>query len=180
MAEHPTSSTALDAILSERAQFRAFLISRLGNEADADDVLQNALAKALRTASEVRDEQKIVAWFYQVLRNALADYTRERGARAVRDDAWAADRESQDEELEKVACRCVEALIHRLKPREAELVRRIELANEPVAEAARTVGISANNASVTLHRARKRLRESLEEFCGECSAGACLDCDCTQ
>ena len=55
---------------------------------------------------------------------------------------------------------------------------RVEIKGEPVKEAAQRMGLSANNASVTLHRARKELRQQLETFCGECAAGACLDCDC--
>ena len=178
MAEQSGPSRALDAILARREQFRAFLIARLGNEADADDVLQNGLVKALRAGSDVRGDEKVVAWFYQVLRNALVDFSRARGARQLRDSTWAADENVEDSEIQKIACQCVDSLIDELKPREAELLRRIELGNEPVAVAAEAIGISANNASVTLHRARKKLRDELVTFCGECSTGACLDCDC--
>src|SRR4051794_12979874 len=121
MSEGP-QPPALDPILARRAEFRAFLVSRLGSEADADDVLQNGLIKALRSVSEVRDEQKLTAWFYQLLRNAIVDHIRTRRAREQRDDAWAASATSgHDEELEKVACGCVETLIDDLAPREAEL-----------------------------------------------------------
>src|SRR5687768_10722778 len=91
MPERP-EPPALDPILARRAEFRAFLVSRLGSEADADDVLQNGLMKALRNASEVKDEQKLTAWFYQVLRNAMVDHIRARRAREARDDTWAMDR----------------------------------------------------------------------------------------
>lgn len=175
----PRPPPALDRLLSRRAEFRAFLVSRLGSEADADDVLQNGLIKALRSAASVEDGQKLIAWFYQVLRNAIVDHIRARRAKEARDDTWALSQVTLgDDETEKFACRCIEAFIPELKPREAELVRRIELANQPVADAARSAGISPGNASVTLHRARKKLRERLEAFCGECARGACLDCDC--
>ena len=178
MAEH-SSPPVLDLILSRQGEFRAFLVSRLGNAADADDVLQNGLIKALRNASELRDGQKVTAWFYQVLRNAIVDHIRSKRAREERDDAWATDQlVVPDDEIEKAACRCVETLIDELKPREAELLRKVELRNEAVSDAARSSGLSANNASVTLHRARKKLRERLQAFCGDCAAGACLDCTC--
>lgn len=142
-------------------------------------MLQNGLVKAMRNVSEVQDEQKLTAWFYQVLRNAMVDHIRSRRAREMRDDAWAVSETTlHDPEAEKAACHCVEALIEQLKPAEAELVRRVELESEPVADAARASGISPNNASVTLHRARKKLRERLEAFCGECASSACLDCNC--
>jgi len=45
-------------------------------------------------------------------------------------------------------------------------------------EAAKALQMTANHASVTLHRARAELRKKLQEFCASCADGACLDCDC--
>ena len=71
----------LAATLQEnRGAFRAFLASRLGNEADAEDLLQASLVKALQRAEEIRDDEKIVPWFYQVLRHAMIDHVRSRRA----------------------------------------------------------------------------------------------------
>jgi RNA polymerase sigma factor (sigma-70 family) len=176
-----SSHSIIDPILARRSQFKAFLISRLGSEADADDVLQNGLMKAMRTAGEVRDEEKLTAWFYQLLRNAIVDHIRSHRASEQRDDAWVAHATAvEDRDALKTACACFESLLTDLKPREAELVRRIELGEESVAGAARSLGMSANSASVALHRARKNLRERLEVFCGECATAACLDCDCAE
>ncbi len=172
------SARPLEAIFAQRAQFRAFLVSRLGNEADADDVLQNGLVKAMRSAGDVSDEQKLTAWFYRLLQNALVDHVRSRSASARRDNAWAAEVLQPDQAAIKTVCSCFEGLLVELKPRDAALVRRVELHGEPVADAAQALGMSAGNASVTLHRARAALRRRLEEFCGDCAKGACLDCDC--
>lgn len=169
---------SLDSLLAQRSRFRAFLVSRLGNEADADDVLQNGLLKAMRSAGEVDDAEKLTAWFYRLLRNAMIDHVRSRSANVRRDEAWMTEVGSRDEEAEKSACACFEGLLADLKPREAELLRRVELNDEVVAEVARSLGLSASAASVALHRARATLRGKLEDFCGDCAKGACLDCDC--
>lgn len=168
----------LDSILSQRARFRAYLVARLGNEADADDVLQNGLMKAMRSAGDVSDGEKLTAWFYRLLRNALVDHVRSRSARVHRDAAWTISEDQSDNFPERTVCVCFEGMIGNLKPREAELVRRAELGGEAVTVVARSLGISPGNASVTLHRARAALRKRLEEFCGECAKGACRDCDC--
>lgn len=169
---------SIDSLLAQRSRFRAFLISRLGNEADADDVLQNGLLKAMRSAGGVDDAEKLTAWFYRLLRNALVDHVRSRSASARRDDAWMADVAARDAEAEKSACACFEGLLADLKPRDAELLRRVELNDEAVAEVAQSLGMSGGAASVALHRARATLRRRLEDFCGDCAKGACLDCDC--
>ena len=168
----------LNAILAQRARFRAFLVSRLGNEADADDVLQTGLVKAMRSVETVDDGQKLTGWFYRVLQHALVDHVRSRASRARREEAWSADPTARDDAVQNAVCACFEGLLPRLKSRDAELVRRIELGNEPVASVAASLGLSPGAASVALHRARAALRLHLEAFCGECARGACLDCDC--
>lgn len=174
----PTPSS-LDLLLAQKKRFRAFLASRLGNDAEVDDLLQNSLVKALRSADSIRDEEKLTAWFYQILRRTLIDHVRSRKAAKSRDETWATESAvGGDAVAEKNICHCFEALLPELKPREAELIRRVELENVSVADAARELGLTANNASVTLHRGRKALHTKLAAFCGECSSGACLDCDC--
>ncbi|HEY9249537.1 MAG TPA: sigma-70 family RNA polymerase sigma factor [Rariglobus sp.] len=169
---------SIDSLLAQRSRFRAFLVSRLGNEADADDVLQNGLLKAMRSAGEVDDAEKLTAWFYRLLRNAMIDHVRSRSANVRRDEAWMTEVGSRDEEIERSACACFERLLPELKPRDAELLRRVELNDEAVAEVAQSLGMSGGAASVALHRARATLRRRLEDFCGDCAKGACLDCDC--
>lgn len=174
-----TKSTAAEALAAQRSRFRAFVVSRLGNEAEADDLLQNSLIKALRSADTVRDDEKLTAWFHQILRRAIVDHIRSRAAARTRDDAWAAqERLESDHEAERSICGCFEALLPNLKPREAELLCRVELQNESVADAAQALGITPNNAGVILHRARRALRDKLVAFCGSCAGAACLDCDC--
>jgi RNA polymerase sigma factor (sigma-70 family) len=174
----PDRTAVTDALLAQRNVFKAFLASRVGNVADAEDLLQNSLVKAMERSGEIKDGEKAVAWFYQVLRNVLIDHARSRHAAARRDDAWAGDLATlaADPEAERQICTCFEKILPALKPVQAELIRRVELQGEPVAAVAAALGLSANNASVTLHRARAALRDRLREFCGDC---VCLDrCEC--
>jgi RNA polymerase sigma factor (sigma-70 family) len=176
MESHPAEVTA--TLLAHRQVFKAFLVSRVGNDADAEDLLQNGLVKALQRAGEIKDHEKVVAWFYQVLRNVLVDHVRSRTAAVRRDEAWTRDTVTltDDTEAERHICACFEKMLPALKPAHAELLRRVELQGEPVAQAAGALGMTANNASVSLHRARAALREKLLDFCGDC---ACLDdCGC--
>jgi RNA polymerase sigma-70 factor (ECF subfamily) len=172
----PVDVTA--ALLAQRHVFKAFLTARVGNEADAEDLLQNGLVKALQRSGEIKDGEKAVAWFYRVLRNVIVDHVRSRTAANRRDDAWATDAITlnEDPEAERQLCSCFQKLLPTLKPTNAELLRRVELDGQSVSAAAAALGMTANNASVTLHRARTELRGKLMDFCGDC---ACLNhCDC--
>ncbi len=166
--------------MAQRNRFRAFLIARLGSEAEAEDVLQVGLLKAMRSDDGLVEDQKLMAWFYRILRNTLLDHVRSRSASIRRDHAWAMESADRDAEMERNACACLASLVSRIPPREGEMIRRVELEDQSIADAARALGITTNNAGVILHWARATLRRLLEEFCGECASGACLDCDCDE
>ena len=158
--------------------FKAFLASRVGNESDAEDLLQNSLVKALQRADEVKEGEKLVAWFYRLLRNVAIDHLRKRAATERRNAEWATAETTSatDHDAKRQICACFERMLPQMKPLQAELLRRVELNDEPVAHSAAALGITPNLASVTLSRARADLRAKLVEFCGDCS---CLsDCIC--
>ena len=176
----PSSPAIASELLAHRNAFKAFLVSRVGNPADAEDLLQDGLIKALQRAGELKDGEKSVAWFYQILRHAIIDRARSRDATRGREGKWAAESVTlaDDPDAERVLCGCFEPLLPSLKPAHAELLRRVDLEGQSVSATANALGMTANHASVTLHRARAELRKKLLEFCGSCAAGACLDCDC--
>lgn len=169
----------------QRSAFRAFLVSRVGSEAEAEDILQNGLLKALERAGEVQDDTKLTAWFYQLLRNSVIDHYRARSSVRRKHDALGAIISSLGEDVsdapaawEAQLCRCLGSVVDTLKPQHAALLRRVDLGGESVQAAAKALKLTPNNASVTLHRARKELRVKLQAFCGACAEGACLDCNC--
>jgi RNA polymerase sigma-70 factor (ECF subfamily) len=181
------AETIANALNEQGDAFKAFLAARVGSEAEAEDLLQNGIVKALRHADELRDDSRLTPWFYQLLRNAVVDHYRSRGAARRRDDSLGALVAALGEDIsaapkgwEPQICGCLGGVIDTLKPREAELLRRVELDGESVKEAAKGMKLTPNNASVMLHRARKELRKRLEAFCGACADGACLDCDCAR
>lgn len=177
MAESLSDDVAAK-LLAHRHVFKSFVASRVGNEADAEDLLQNGLVKALARADEVKDGEKAVAWFYQLLRNVIIDHGRSRIAAAKREEAWAVEAATlrDDVEAERHICACFEKMLPTLKPNHAALLKRVELEGQPVARAAAELGMTPNNASVTLHRARAELRAKLVDFCADCP---CLDnCEC--
>lgn len=69
-------------------------------------------------------------------------------------------------------------LIPTLKDEYREILARVEMAGRSVGEVAAELGLTANNATVRLHRARRALRQRLEAVCGTCTEHACLDCTC--
>jgi RNA polymerase sigma factor (sigma-70 family) len=171
-----------ELLVQNKARFLAFLERRLRSLVDAEDLLQTAYLKALAEGQTVRDEEKIVPWFYQLLRNLLVDHYRRRGATARLEEHLTHETETtaviDDEELFREVCRCVKDVSEALKDEYREILLRVELGDEPLPEVASDLGITPNNASVRLHRARRALRTGLQETCGVCTEHGCLDCTC--
>ena len=145
----------------------------------AEDILQEAYARSLTKVDKVRDEESLVAWFYQVLRNAVVDHYRRAGTESQARARLERESEASFEpELRQNLCTCMTAVLPRLKPEYANIVKAVELDERSIAEVATESGLTTNNATVRLHRARAALRRRLVEVCGACSEQGCLDCTC--
>jgi RNA polymerase sigma-70 factor (ECF subfamily) len=177
------SSEAIETLVAERARFHRFLAKRLGNATEADDLLQESLLRALERGGGLRGRERIVPWFYRILRNGVVDHFRHRGAdqrkiEGLTNELVALDETRSRSELNRVVCSCFEGLLPSLKPRYAEIVRRVDLRGESHADVARDLKLSTGAFNVTLHRARAALRRRLEILCGACSREYCLACSC--
>ena len=169
----------LRAVFGHRDVFLRFLTSRLESASAAEDVLQIAYLKALEHGSELRENESAVAWFYRILRNSITDHYRRRAAQAKALEAFATQApESYEHELRNTACSCIGEVVADLKPEYRSAIERVDIAGLPVEEFAKSEQISANNASVRLHRARKAIAKHLKTVCGACAEHKCRDCTC--
>jgi RNA polymerase sigma factor (sigma-70 family) len=169
----------LNAVIGHREAFLRFLMSRLESPVIAGDVLQTAYLKALQHGSDLRHNEISIAWFYRILRNSVADHYRRRAAHAKALEAIAAETpDTYEQELHNTVCACVCEVVADLKPEYRSAIERVDLAGVPVEEFARSEQISANNASVRLHRARRAMTKHLMTVCGACAEHKCFDCTC--
>lgn len=164
-------------LMAERESVLAFIRGRIRSGADAEDIFQQALIRAAAHASSLRDPSRTRAWFFQIVRRALADHHARWAVREAKLAALAADLEEQTPE-EVAVCGCSLGQLERLRPEYADILRRVDIEEEPLPAVAAALGITVNNATVRLHRSRKALRELLQAFCGSDSMRACLDCAC--
>lgn len=171
----------LELLLAEQGRFLGFLERRLGDRATAEDVLQDAYVKAWSKGASLREDEAVVPWFFQVLRNAVVDHVRrrqasERAQQGLEGQALGGTRLEAD--LHDAVCACVGGLLSGLRPEQADLLRRVELEGQRVKDVAEALGIAEGTAAVRLHRARQALGEALKGTCGACAAHGCRDCQC--
>lgn len=170
---------AVEPLLRARDRFLAYLRKRIDDPALAEDILQDSLLRSVQAAASLRDEQRLIPWFYRVLQNAIVDTYRRRGVERKHVVTAADDQEpTLEPAAEAELCGCFEALIPRLKPEYAELIQTLELGRESPEAAAARLGITPNNLKVRRHRARQALRRQLEVTCRTCAEHGCLDCTC--
>jgi RNA polymerase sigma-70 factor (ECF subfamily) len=170
-ADDPGSPVAL-ARLERTAGFDEELVSHapvllaaaralVGNEADARDLAQTTLEIATRRAASLRDPAALRSWLLAIqVREAFR--LRRRLARLVRLDARVVDVSTSSEATgpdgDVLALR---AALAKLPPRARAAISLHYLADLPVAEVARAMGISENTAKEHLKTGLARLREEL-------------------
>jgi RNA polymerase sigma factor (sigma-70 family) len=172
------TSAVVDTLVREhREALVAFVRRRAGHLVDPDDVVQEASVRALARIDQLRDPARGRAWLFRIVRNVLADDLRRLGVPA---------RDVHEQELASVPddpgdpCRCALALARTLKPEYSEILERVVIDDAPIVAVAADLGVTPNNATVRLHRARRALRETLQEHCGTASLRACLTCSCDE
>lgn len=170
----------VQVLVGAHRDFLGFLERRLGDRAQAEDLLQEAFVRGLERAGGVEPEGA-VAWFYQVLRNALVDRARRHGTQRAALERLAkelGDEHAPAGEARDAICQCVGRLAKSLKPEYAQAIEALEVEERSLADYAQTSGITANNAAVRAHRAREALKKQVKASCGSCAEHGCLDCTC--
>lgn len=88
------------------------------------------------------------------------------------------DSPAAEAELQAAICACLHELIAMIKPDDADLIRRIDLNEEPRAAVATDLGLTPATLAVRLHLARKALKQRLVEMCLTCPEHGFMDCGC--
>ena len=164
-------------LLVERHSRAVFKVAyrMIGNEHDADDVVQEVFLRAYRTIHRFEDRANFGTWVHRIAINCSLDLLRSRGrhdrhyVRDTEDGEMTRTAESDDPrpdrlllsaELRKHVVAALDGLSG--NERTAFVLRHYE--GMPVEEIGKTLGIQANAAKNTIFRAVRKLREALEPF----------------
>ncbi len=170
-----------------RQQMYRFACLQLSDTQLAEDAVQEALVGALKNARTFSGRAALKTWVFAILKNKIADILRQRRRFVDADQLLRSDREEDRfDELfdqhghwyrherpahwenpesaihDKHFWRIFEACLDHLPARQARVFMMrefIELESHEICAAAE---ITVSNLNVTLHRARLRLRECLE------------------
>ena len=170
-----------DAILENFQTFVGFVRKRVGDPHLAEDIVQDSLLKALSADNKPTDEENIVPWFYRILRRSIIDVYRRTDARARALEKFAQEfPEEPGAEDERLLCQCFKKLLPSIPAQYRDVLMAVDLQDEDIGEVANRLGVTRNNLTVRLHRARKHLKDAVTETCQACSDEGCLDCTCEE
>jgi RNA polymerase sigma-70 factor (ECF subfamily) len=147
----------------------------------AEDILQSAFVRGIERGGEIREQESVVAWFYRLLRNAVINHYRREAAAGRAMESFARElkeAEVPSPDLRNEICVCVSRVLTELKPDYREALEIVDIGEGSPSDLAKKAGITANNATVRVHRARQALQKQVKLTCGVCAEHGCIDCRC--
>ncbi len=182
MVNLPASATAPAAPELEklhntyRDRVYRVILRVVGDASDAEDLTQETFLKVERSASHVRDPDRVAAWLYRVATNVALDHLR-RSRRKDSTDATDPGSEHRgtllDVEIPSPASSldaaesmdCVREYADRLPDQYRVVLILHDLEGLSMQQVADIMGSSMGATRVRLHRARKRFAEICEVEC---------------
>ena len=140
-----------------------------GDDAAAEDVIQEAFIKAYRALGQFREEASLATWFYRIVVRQAHNYCRWRTVRETWSALWhgglphAAAQESGDPLLRR---RIAKALAQ-LSRSQKEAFVLVHMEGFSVREVSALMGKPEGTVKSHLHRARSRLKELLSGHLSE-------------
>ena len=140
------------------APLRAYVARTMGTASHADDIVQEAYLRLLRTPVATRDELQLRGYLFRVASNLVADHWR-----THKRESGEVPPERGEDGPDPGLRLDVGRLFSRLKPRERQLVWLAHVEGADHKEIAATLGLRAASIRVLLSRARSRFAGLLRD-----------------
>lgn len=169
-------------------KLKSFIISKIKDDALADDILQEIFIRIHSSIHTLKDEKRLQSWIYQITRNAIADHYRKAAQKRMVDfgsnetgshkqglhpqklqpDEWPGffvDPEGDTGEVMTEAVQDMIQMMKELPPEYCEALCLTELEGLSQKEYAARAGISLSGAKSRVQRGRRLLRDMLMRCC---------------
>ena len=141
---------------------RQFLLSRVKNEAIADDVLQDTFIKIHTKLESLQDEKKLKSWVFTIARNTMLDYFRTNKLSTDFQEYNVQDEEAPKNHDEKD---CLYGIIKRLPKKYRDPLFLADIKGKKQAEVANQLKLPIPTAKSRIQRARKLIAQGYMECC---------------
>ena len=146
---------------SRYAKIRQYLLRRVAEPADADDLLQEVWLKAYQHPIAATQPELIEAWLIKIAKHSLIDrYRHARHTHTVDTLDELPAQEPDELPYWQTLSSCVQVML-----------RQADLAEQPHQQIATAAGVSVSAIKSRVKRGREQLKARLQACCGE-------HCDC--
>jgi RNA polymerase sigma-70 factor (ECF subfamily) len=153
-----TPTITWDDLFSELV---AFVFSKVKDKPLAEDIVQDVFIKVHTKSNQLKEVDKISGWIYQITRNAIADHFRSNSKNIKPIDVnW----DSDFNEFNDCVARCLGILITKLPEKYRIPLELTEVGNLSQLEVAERLNITYSGARSRVQRARKLLKEKIDEL----------------
>jgi len=149
-------------------RLRPFIARRVA-PSEIDDVMQDVFIRMQRGLPALREDERFIAWLFQIARSSVAEHMRVRARHPLADDAAGHDPPAEPSDDNRDAAHllvsCVASFVARLESPYREAITLVELDGLTARAAAEQVGISVSGMKSRVQRGRSQLRKLFEDCC---------------
>jgi RNA polymerase sigma-70 factor (ECF subfamily) len=148
-------------------RIQAFVAARVDDRELAADITQDVIVRSIASGALERVDNP-AAWLYRSARNAVIDHYRTRRNHASLDglDAWPEeDVDDPRNGAMRELSRCLQPMLDQLPPAGRDALVRVDVDGQTQLRAARELGLSVSGMKSRVQRARRDLRQLLEQCC---------------
>ncbi|HEX6659607.1 MAG TPA: sigma-70 family RNA polymerase sigma factor [Ilumatobacter sp.] len=158
----------LEASWTETVEgLRAFVASRVDDKELAADITQDVIVRSIASGALDRVDNP-AAWLYRSARNAVIDHYRTRRQHAPLDalDAWPAQEfDDVPNDATRELSRCLQPMLDQLPSAARDALVRVDVDGQTQLRAARELGLSVSGMKSRVQRARRDLKDLIEQCC---------------
>ena len=150
---------------------RRYLERLVGDRSSADDLLQDTLLKIARALPSFEGRSSVKTWAFTIATRVATDHFRRPHSRAQmveideHEPAHVLDAEIDQRLVIDEMSSCVREVIDSLPEDYRTALVLHDLEGQTAAQVAEIAGCSVPTAKIRIHRARRRLKEALDEEC---------------
>lgn len=142
-------------------ELQGFVFKRVKDKALAEDIVHDVFLKVQDKMSQLKESEKITSWIYQITKNTIIDHFRKESKSIQTSDLnWDDDTPNFNE----CVANCLNELLPTLPEKYREALQLTELENLSQLEFADRLGISYSGAKSRVQRARKILKDKMDEL----------------
>lgn len=137
-----------------------FISSRIKDQTTAEDILQDVFIKVYLHIDQLKDTRKLTSWVYQITRNTIADYFRQRPEMSdFYDESWPG--EETEDNLYSSLSNCINSKIEKLSTQDRDVMLLTYFKGYSQKELATFLSMSYSGAKNKVQRLRSRLKDSI-------------------